>query len=221
MVCASAGVIALPDDLDSLDASALIIAQVGYNAASRLPENADGPVLVVGDGVIGQFCAQALLARGFSVILTGHHESRLQLAKGASPELQVINASNASLAELIRRTHDTGLNMVVDTVGSPNTIQEGMQIIPRFGHLVIAGWWGGKGMQQVDVHRVFAKEPTLYFPAGVERSRMLATIELMRTSKIKVKPLVTHTFGGEDFPRACRLLGGSNREYLGIAIRWA
>ena len=84
VVTAARDVIALPDDLDQIEASALVIAQVGYNCASRLSEGAGPNVLVVGDGLIGQFAAQALLARGFRVILSGYHDFETSTRKNGS-----------------------------------------------------------------------------------------------------------------------------------------
>jgi threonine dehydrogenase-like Zn-dependent dehydrogenase len=76
-----------------------VIVQVGYNSAMRLIDRPGRPVIVLGDGLIGQFSAQAALARGFKVLLAGRHDARLKLAKAAAPTLETINVSG-------RRTDD-------------------------------------------------------------------------------------------------------------------
>src|SRR3954469_25999459 len=58
----------LPPEVDPLAASALVVAQVGWNAASRIRDLAPGEwVAVWGDGLIGQCAAQAARARGARV----------------------------------------------------------------------------------------------------------------------------------------------------------
>ena len=58
----AAELFALPDGVGDVDASGLVVAQVGYNAARRARIEPGDWVAVYGDGLIGQCAAQA--ARG-------------------------------------------------------------------------------------------------------------------------------------------------------------
>src|SRR5262249_27147201 len=72
--------------VDELDASNLVVAQVGYNAASRASFNDGDWVLVYGDGLVGQCAAQAARARRARVLLIGHRKERLDLAQRHSAD---------------------------------------------------------------------------------------------------------------------------------------
>jgi len=57
-------VLKLPAEVSDLEAANLVVAQVGYNAASRPRIHGGEVAAVFGDGMIGQMAAQALRARG-------------------------------------------------------------------------------------------------------------------------------------------------------------
>ena len=72
-VAEESSVIKLPDSVSTYEASSLLLAQVGYNGASK-PKVSPGDVaVVIGEGLVGQYAAQVLRNRG-----TRHH---LRLAR--------------------------------------------------------------------------------------------------------------------------------------------
>jgi len=67
----------IPDRPHAEAFSGAVLAQVGYNCGHR-PTLAEGdPVVVIGDGLVGQWAAQTLWSRGADVLLLGHHIERL------------------------------------------------------------------------------------------------------------------------------------------------
>jgi 3-hydroxyethyl bacteriochlorophyllide a dehydrogenase len=217
IVAPAGAVLPVPDGVEALSASAAVVAQVGYNGASRLPDQ-KGAVLVLGDGIIGQFAAQAALARGWHVLLAGRHARRLLCAQAAFPAVQTTDSDAGALRDQARQILGTGPDAVIDSVGSPDSLALSQAILPAHGHLIVLGWWAGN--QTLNVHAAFNTEATVHFPAGLTPIRLSATLALIRTGAIAVRPLVTHTFAGADFPKACRLLKQRGSDYLGIAIDW-
>lgn len=211
-------VVPVPDDVELSEASALTVVQVGYNGGSRLPQDGGGDVLILGDGIIGQFTAQAAVARGFRVILAGRHDFRLELARKAVPGIETINTRQEELEAGLEQRCEKPINIVVDTISTPETLDLSINLVPRYGHVLVMGWQGGN--QTLDVHAAFRQEVAVYFPAGVLRDRNIATLELMGQKKLRVAPLTTHTFPAEDFAKACELMGSDRRDYLGILIDW-
>lgn len=219
VVTAATNVIPVPDDVAPMEAAALVIAQVGYNTAFRFPESPGKTVMVLGDGMIGQFTAQVLAHRGFRVLLTGHHDCRLNIAKAACAALQVANSTHANFDNAFMDfAGGKQTDMAVDTAGTRETIAECLRRTRALGHVAVPGYQGGD--QSLDIHRAFAGEYTVHFPAGATRDRLLATLDLIRAGIIRVAPLVTHRLTGAEFGRACRLIGGTNAACLGIALAW-
>lgn len=211
-------VIRLPAKVDAVEASALVVAQVGYNAASRMPQENTNGSLVIGDGLIGQFTAQALCARGFRVLLAGHHDYRLELARAAVPAIETCNTAIEPLDERLREFSERCVGRILDSVANPATLEQSIELIAPFGHLAVVGWQGG--LQSLNVHQAFCKECTVHFPAGSNRERLTATLDLISTGKMRVNPLITHRFNAKDFAEVCRLLSSTDAEYLGIVVDW-
>ncbi len=218
VVTAAANVVPIPDGVDPREAAGLVVAQVGYNAATRLPDIPGQSVVVIGDGIIGQCAAQAALARGCCVVLSGHHDTRLRLAKTAAPALETVNVQHENLNERMGAIAGGQADAVVDCVGSPQTMMQALDIVKPLGHVVLVGYWASP--QTIDAHAAFLKELTIHFPAGARPERMLATLEWLRVGRLRLLPLITHHVAARDFAEACRLLGGRSGDYLGILVDW-
>ena len=64
-------VIKLPGAVSTYEASSLLLAQVGFNGATK-PRVSPGDVaVVIGEGLVGQYAAQVLRYRGVHVIISG------------------------------------------------------------------------------------------------------------------------------------------------------
>jgi 2-desacetyl-2-hydroxyethyl bacteriochlorophyllide A dehydrogenase len=215
----SAQVYALPGEVDEVDASGLVVAQVGYNAAYR-PELAAGNwVVVYGDGLIGQFAAQAARSRGARVILVGHREERLDLARQYSADA-VINNHQQPVADTVRRyTGNAAVVAVLDTVQQPPVQLEYIELLePGQGQIVYCGFT--PGTEWADMALLQKKELTAHFISGWNRQRINATIELIKTGDLRLRPLITHRVSYRQGPDMYKMIGSKNSPFLGIVLDW-
>jgi 2-desacetyl-2-hydroxyethyl bacteriochlorophyllide A dehydrogenase len=88
-------VIRLPEGFDLISAAQLGVASVSYHDAVRAGVNTDDNVLVVGDGLIGQFAAQAARVMGAHVTVAGHHGERLRIARELGADMVINNSDEA------------------------------------------------------------------------------------------------------------------------------
>lgn len=218
IVSKAADVLPVPAGVEALDAAGLVLAEVGYNGGYRLPVEYGPRVLVIGDGLIGQCAAQAAVARGFEVTLAGHHPDRLALARKITPTLFTIDTAQEDLGQKLKERFGAPLDLAIDSVGAPATLEMCYRNLKRSGALVVQGWQGGQ--QAVSVHQGFSKELTVLFRAGYTRERLLATLDLMRLGKLRIAPLITHRFPAERLGEAYELLNTPRASYLGLAIAW-
>ena len=208
----------LPEQVPSEEAAALVIVQVGWNTGNRPHLEPGDLAVVIGDGVIGQFTAQALRARGAWVLMAGHHDSRLELALGCSAD-QVVNANDQELLEVVLAARPEGAAVVVETVCQPEDTPQYVRMLRRWGQLVIAAYHPETNW--VDLAPVQDKEITIHSTGGWTRARMEATLSDMVAGKLTVEPLITHRVRWEESVWAYEaLVRDRAEESLGIVINW-
>ena len=132
-------VYALPEELPSTAAAALVVVQVGWNNAQRPSLSPGDLALVIGDGVIGQFTAQGLRARGAEVWLAGRHRMRLDLGLQWSAD-RVLDVGEEDLFEAARSARPDGMDIVVETVCRPDDTPLYLSMLRRQGQLVFAAY---------------------------------------------------------------------------------
>jgi len=217
-VAAAADVIPLPAAVGTRSASALLLAQVGYNGGARPPVAAGDAALVIGDGLVGQWAAQVLRHRGARVVLAGHRRRRLELAAAHSAD-EVVDTHAAELGEWVRSRFPAGLRIAAETTGKTDLIRDAAALLVHDGHLVVLGYYS-PGACEVDIHWLRAGETTTHFPNGQRRDRMERTLALIEQGVVKVDELVTHRFAPADAATAYRMLQHDGN-VLGVTIDWS
>jgi bacteriochlorophyllide a dehydrogenase len=208
----------LPDGVDELDAAAVVVAEVGYNAAYRPSLQPGDWVVVLGDGLIAQFGAQAAKARGAQVILVGRRPERLALAAKFSAHHAV--ASTADTVEQIRQiTGRQQVAVVIDTVQSVASQQEYLPLLENGrGQIVYSGF--SPGDTWANMAWLHQRELTTHYIAGWTRPRLEATIRLLAEKKLALRPLVTHRVPFTRAPEMYRMIATKSAPHLGIALEW-
>ena len=210
---------ALPGEVGDVDASGLVVAQVGYNAASRAVIEPGYPVVVYGDGLIGQCAAQAARARGARVILVGHRAERLELAEAHSADA-VVNGHDQEVVETVRRaTGREHVTAVLDSVQSEEAQRQYMPLLARAeGQIVYCGFT--PGTVWADMALLQQRELTAHFVSGWTRPRMVATLDLMARGQLRLEPLITHLVPASRAPEMYRMIAAKAEPFLGITLDW-
>lgn len=209
----------LPDGVDEVDASSAVVAQVGYNAASRATFNAGDWVVVYGDGLIGQCAAQTARVRGAKVILVGHRKERLDLAKRYSADA-VVNSKAEDVVKAVRQivAADT-VPVILDSVQTLDSQKQYIDLLERArGQIVYHGFTPGD--QWADIRLLQQREITTHYVSGWTRPRMEATFALMAAGKMQLRPLVTHLVSYMRGPEMYQMIVKKSEPFLGITLRW-
>ena len=211
-------VYALPDEVPSTAAAALVVLQVGWNNARRPSLSPGDLALVIGDGIIGQFTAQALRARGAEVWLAGRHCMRLDLGLQWSAD-RVLDVGKENLLKAVRCAHPAGIGIVVETVCRPGDTPLYVEMLKRRGQLVVAAYHPENNW--VDLAPAQDKEITCHTTGGWNRRRMEAALTALADGAFHVAPLITHQVDWDAAPAAYeRLVRDKSEDALGIVIRW-
>lgn len=207
----------IPAGVDPRAVSGLVLTQVGYNCGAR-PSIAPGDAaVVIGDGLVGQWSAQTLQARGARVMLLGRHPLRLGKF-AARPEDRAVNTRLENDEAAIRAWAPEGVQAIVDTVGTVATLERLFETLRHDGHLVSAGFNGTEG--RIDIQLLRHREATLHTPSGWSKPRMDTTLAWIAEGRLQTLPLVTHTFPARDVAEAWRCIEERRDETLGVLLEW-
>ncbi len=208
----------LPESVSSEDAAGLVLTQVGYNGGARPPLEPGAAVVVIGDGLVGQWAAQTFRARGAHTILCGRRPRRLAVAAEHSAD-EVLNARETDVEAALRERYPAGVDVVDEAVGLLANVDLAVRLLRHDGHLVLNGYHP-EGEHLMNIQWLHDKEITCWGMAGWTRPRMLATLEWLQAGKLKVRELVTHEFPGDRADEAYRLLWDKSDDFLGLLLRW-
>ncbi len=211
-------VIRLPATVSDAEASGLLLAQVGYNGASKPPVKPGDSAVVIGEGLVGLYAAQVLRHRGARVIVSGLQPFRLDLARRFAAD-EVFDASAGDLGAFVRERFPRGVDVVVETASSAATVRLGAELLRNGGHLVLNGFYP-PAESLVDWHWLRGKEITLYCPNSRTRERLEAALALIAGGALRVGDLVTHELDLADAPRAYAMLLDREAQFLGVVLRW-
>jgi len=209
----------IPVGADDLDAAAAVVAQVGYNAAYRPSLQPGDWVVVYGDGIIGQSAAQAARSRKARVILVGHRDERLALAKQFSADHVISNREQPVTAAVEALTHGEPVRVVLDSVQGEAAQKEYEGLLPQgSGQIVYCGFT--PGTVWADMARLQQLELTAHFICGWNRQRLDSTLALMAQGRINMKSLVTHLVPFQRGPEMYRMILSKSEPFMGITLDW-
>jgi NADPH2:quinone reductase len=211
-------VIRLPECVTTREASSLLLAQVGYNGATKPRLRAGDVVVVIGAGLVGQYAGQVLRYRGAHVIMCELRRFRLEKAAQHSAD-DVLNSADEDLMAFIAARYPDGVDIVLETASSNRTIQVGIELLKRGGQLVLNGFYP-PGESTLDWHWLRTKEITIYCPNSRTRERLESTLHLIEGGHVKVEELVTHELDATRAPDAYSLLLDQSTKSLGIVLNW-
>ena len=219
-VAEEGAVIRLPDSVSLQEASGLLLAQVGYNGATKPPMTSDAGVVaaVIGDGLVGQYAAQVLRHRGAQVLLSGLAPLRLELAAKHSAD-EVFDASRGDFGAFVRERFPKGVGVALETASSQRTVRQAIDLLAYGGHLVLNGFYP-PGESLLDWHWLRTKELTAHFPNSRTRERLEGTLRLIAEGAVRVEELVTHTVPLSEAPKLYEKLLGPDADFLGLVIQW-
>ncbi|MBN1672983.1 MAG: zinc-binding dehydrogenase [Kiritimatiellae bacterium] len=208
----------LPAGLDPIEASGLVLTQVGYNCGMRpAVEPGDGAV-VIGDGLVGLWAAQTLQHRGARVALVGKHRYRYQRFKPRAGDAIIDASATPALRDALGAVFADGIFVFVDTVGNNEVVQQCFSLFRRNAHLVSAGFLGTKGA--IDIQMLRNRETTLHTPSGWQPERMEATLAWLASGALQVSPLITHRMPAANAPDAFRMILEKKEAFLGVLLEW-
>ncbi len=181
----------LPSSISYDEATLLDGAAVAVHAVTRA-EVAEGDwVVVIGCGPIGLLALQVARARGARVVATDIASGPLALAAELGAEITV-PAEHGSIAEaVVSATDGIGAAAVLNSVGTPRSITDSMQLLRRGGRQVLLALETGDVTLPLST---LAGERVLTVSANNTYPEFPEAMRLVTAGAVQCRPLITHHF---------------------------
>lgn len=198
----------LPEELP-LEESSIIADAIStpYHAVkNRAQVKLGDSVVVFGCGGVGINVVQLAAASGGSVIAVDLVDKKLEIAKQLGA-LHTINASGKEDKELlkeIRKLTDGGADIAIEAIGNPKTIELAFGAVKAGGLHCQVGYTHHS--VSLNAARLMFREIEIKGSLGCRPVDYPKIIEMVKTGKIQLKPVVTNKFKLEEINDAFDLL---------------
>jgi threonine dehydrogenase-like Zn-dependent dehydrogenase len=197
----------IPDELDYDEAAALEPIRCGLHAARLADPEVNDWAVVIGAGMIGLACMQALRVRGSCrLIVVDISDRRLELARELGAQI-TINARREDALARVKEVTGEGhyrwgaqahgrwslgarADIVVEAAGTASTLRQALEMVRHSGTVVQIALF--EHAVEFDPTIITQKQIRLQGCAGGAPFALAA--DLVRTGRIRVKPFITHHF---------------------------
>lgn len=198
----------LPDDLPIQESSIIADAiSTPYHAVKNRAQVKPGDsVVVFGCGGVGINVVQTAAAAGGSVIAVDIVDSKLEVAKklGAQNTINARDMEDKALLKLIRNLTGGGADISIEAIGNPKTIVLGANSVKPGGCHCQVGYTHHD--VPINAARLMFREIEIKGSLGCRPVDYPKIIEMVRTGKIQLEPVVTHKFKLEEINDALELM---------------
>ena len=160
-------------------------------------------VVVLGDGRLGNLCAQVLADFGCNVLVVGKHDRKLNVLREINSEIKTTLLEDA--------TPSRDADVVVECTGSSTGLPTALQHVKPWGTVVLKTTVAGE--------EALALAPIVIDEVRVVGSRCGPfgdALDGLQSGRIKVKPLITERFGLDQAVEALKLT--SNQPVLKVLL---
>jgi len=218
---AQANLAKIPDELSDEQVVLLAdIASTGFGGAESGNIRIGDSVVVFAQGPIGLCATAGAKLMGATLIIgIDGDETRLSMAKRMGADV-VLDYRNVDIVAEVQRLTEGGADVAIEALGTQQTFESALRSLRPGGTLSSLGVYSGKLQIPYEAfaagigdHRIV----TTLCPGGKERMRRL--MEVVKSGRIDLTPLLTHTFSLDKIGDAYELFGERRDGVLKVAIK--
>jgi threonine dehydrogenase-like Zn-dependent dehydrogenase len=218
---AQANLAKIPDELSDEQVVLLAdIASTGFSGAESANIRIGDAVVIFAQGPIGLCATAGAKLMGATLIIgVDGDENRLAMAKRMGADV-VLDYRAVDIVAEVHRLTGGGADVAIEALGTQQTFESGLRSLRPGGTLSSLGVYSGKLQIPYEAfaagigdHRIV----TTLCPGGKERMRRL--MEVVRSGRVDLRPLLTHTYALEKISDAYDLFGERMDGVLKVAIK--
>lgn len=189
----------IPENIDFEEAAVLDPICNGYKTMAQESNLLPGEnVVVFGTGPLGLCCVQMARIMGASHIVVVGLEEDVNVRFPVAMELGATEVVNGSREDVVARCQEIcggrdGIGLVVDCAGATISLQQGIKMLRNNGQLIRVGM-GFKPLNY-DINDISMRSLDIKGHQAYNSISWKNAIELLKTGKVQVKPMITHRLG--------------------------
>jgi L-iditol 2-dehydrogenase len=191
----------LSDDQLLLAEPLAVVTRAVGRAGARPGETA----AVLGVGTLGLLGLQVLKARGVSVLAVGRTDARLDVARALGADAVAATTATAASATPVAAARALsgreGVDLVIETAGTPEAVGQAIELARPGGRIVLTGL--PHAPSSVEFFWVVRRELTL-LGSMIYQTEFPEAIRLLADGKVRTERLLTHRFPLADALEAFR-----------------
>jgi threonine dehydrogenase-like Zn-dependent dehydrogenase len=200
----------------------LATSAAGWVAADDVAEQ--DTVVVLGQGIVGNLVMQtARLCRPKQLIAVDALELRCRLAAEVGAPIVVDAGKEDPVAAVKRLTDNVGATVVIDCVGGRaglKSFAQAQELLAPGALLQLIGLYHGEPLP-LDASRMMGKRLIGSYPPSASRAEMGArAMASLASGDIRVTPLITHRFRGDQAKEAFDFLYAHPEQAMGVLLLW-
>ena len=216
LVAPAAFAFKLPEGMSFAEGAMMEPLAVGVHAVRRAGVTAGSSVVVTGAGTIGLLTMQSAGAFGATrLFISDVFEKRLALAKELGAEA-ALNAKEVDVVAEVTRATVSGVDFAFECAGAKTTVNDCIAMLRPGGTLTLVGMTA-EGTFPVNVHGLLARELDVRTVFRYANCYPLA-IELARTGRVQLEPLITHRFPLEETHAALTFAHEQKSEAIKVVV---
>lgn len=190
-------------------------------------------VAVLGQGLMGLLFTQIAKVSGArKVFVTDILDGRLKIAKEIGADEAINPLKEDLLKHIMKATNSRGVDLVIETVGTQETLKQAMKIAGVRGRIVIFALYRTaiglalgtdfhfKELELLGTKWAFAAARPYHFFKELEKRNSEYAMWLLSEGKVKVKPLISHRLTVKEINNAYKRILEKPNQTITVAIRW-
>ena len=208
-----------PDGVEDWQACLLEPLAVGLNTVDRLQIMLGETVLILGQGPIGLALTRLCSLSGAGrLIVTDAREAPFAVSR-AYGATECLNITDTDIVPAVAGlTGGAGADIVIETSGFPASSAIVLDVVRKEGKVAHIGW--ANDLPPLPVIPIMAKTLTVFGVGGNGgRGQYERSIELVRSGRIDLGPMVTHRFALDDIAAAFETAASKAEGAIKVVVR--
>lgn len=192
----------IPDGVPVWGAALLEPFAVGLNCVDRLQIMLGDTVLVLGQGPIGLAVTRLAAASGAGqLVVTDVRKEVFSVSQDYGATVCLDSRDETLVPQVLELTGGRGADIVIETSGAPAASASVIDLVRKEGKASFIGY--ANDLPGIPVVPMMLKTLTVFGIGGNGgRGQYERSLELIRTGRVDLEPLVTHRFGLADVAEA-------------------